>query len=222
MYIPQQFREERRDVLVTAMRDIQFAAIVTPGPDGLCATHAPVVVREEGDRLLLEFHVARGNPHWQLAGAQSMVIFQGPQAYIHPGWYASKAEHGRVVPTWTYVMVHAHGRLETIETPAELLAHLVALTDRNEAGRTVPWAVSDAPEKYIDGMTRAIVGLRVTVERLEGSWKLNQHKSDGDRRGVQSGLATEADENSQSISTLMRDLEQARAAAADKQKVNPT
>lgn len=222
MYIPQQFREERRDVLVAAMRDIQFAAIVTPGPDGLCATHAPVVVREEGDRLLLEFHVARGNPHWQLAGAQSMVIFQGPQAYIHPGWYASKAEHGRVVPTWTYVMVHAHGRLEAIETPAELLAHLVALTDRNEAGRTMPWAVSDAPEKYIDGMTRAIVGLRLTVERLEGSWKLNQHKSDGDRRGVQSGLATETAENSQSISTLMRDLEQARAPAADKQKVNPT
>jgi transcriptional regulator len=109
MYVPQQFREERRDVLVTAMRDIQLAAIVTQDADGPCATHAPVVLREEGEELLLEFHVARQNPHWQLAGQKTLAIFQGPQAYIHPGWYRSKAEHGRVVPTWTYVMVHAHG-----------------------------------------------------------------------------------------------------------------
>ena len=222
MYAPHQFREERRDILIAAMRDIQLAAVVTSGPDGLVATHVPVVVREQADDLVLEFHVARQNPHWQLAGANSLMIFQGPQAYIHPGWYESKAEHGRVVPTWTYVMVHAHGLLEAMQTEGELLSHLNQLTDQNEARREKPWAVQDAPEKYIDGMTRAIVGLRVTVERLEGSWKLNQHKSDGDRRGVQSGLATEAAENSQSISTLMRDLEQARVAAADKQKVNPT
>ena len=94
MYAPHQFREERRDVLVAAMRDIQLAAVVTSGPDGLVATHAPVVVREQADELFLEFHVARQNPHWQLAGASSLMIFQGPQAYIHPGWYQSKAEHG--------------------------------------------------------------------------------------------------------------------------------
>ena len=214
MYVPQQFREERRDVLVAAMRDIQLAAIVTQDADGPCATHAPVVVREEGDDLLLEFHVARQNPHWQLAGQKSLAIFQGPQAYIHPGWYRSKAEHGRVVPTWTYVMVHAHGTLAAMNGEAELLSHLAQLTDRNETGREQPWAVSDAPEKYIHGMTRAIVGLRMKVERLEGSWKLNQHKSDGDRAGVQSGLAAEADTNARAISALMRGLESGRMPAA--------
>lgn len=213
MYVPPQFREERRDVLVAAMRDIQLAAIVTQGADGPCATHAPVVLREEGEDVLLEFHVARQNPHWQLAGQKTLAIFQGPQAYIHPGWYRSKAEHGRVVPTWTYVMVHAHGTLAAMEGEAELLSHLAQLTDRNETARERPWAVSDAPEKYIDGMTRAIVGLRMKVERLEGSWKLNQHKSDADRAGVQAGLAGAADAGSQAISALMREREQARAGS---------
>ncbi len=213
MYVPQQFREERRDVLVTAIRDIQLAAIATPDGADLCATHAPVVVREAGDALFLEFHVARQNPHWKLTGTKSLAIFQGPQAYIHPGWYESKAEHGRVVPTWAYVMVHAHGTLAAMETEAELLAHLTQLTDRNEAGREKPWAVSDAPAKYIGGMQRGIVGLRMTVERLEGSWKLNQHKSDGDRQGVQSGLAYQTDPEAQAISALMRGLEPSPAAA---------
>ena len=209
MYAPHQFREERRDILVAAMRDIQLAAVVTSGSDGLVATHVPVVVREQADDLVLEFHVARQNPHWQLAGANSLMIFQGPQAYIHPGWYESKAEHGRVVPTWTYVMVHAHGLLEAMQTEGELLSHLNQLTDQNEARREKPWSVQDAPEKYIHGMTRAIVGLRMTVQKLEGSWKLNQHKNEADRTGVISGLSVESDPQANSISALMRGLENA-------------
>ena len=209
MYAPHQFREERRDILVAAMREIQLAAVVTSGPDGLVATHVPVVVREQADDLVLEFHVARQNPHWQLAGANSLMIFQGPQAYIHPGWYESKAEHGRVVPTWTYVMVHAHGLVEAMQTEDELLSHLNQLTDQNEARREKPWSVQDAPEKYIHGMTRAIVGLRMTVQKLEGSWKLNQHKNEADRTGVISGLSVESDPQANSISALMRGLENA-------------
>ena len=218
MYAPHQFREERRDILVAAMRDIQLAAVVTSGSDGLVATHVPVVVREQADDLVLEFHVARQNPHWQLAGANSLMIFQGPQAYIHPGWYESKAEHGRVVPTWTYVMVHAHGQLEAMQTEDELLAHLNQLTDQNEARREKPWAVQDAPEKYIHGMTRAIVGLRMTVQKLEGSWKLNQHKNEADRMGVISGLSVEPDPQANSVSALMRGLEN---AASKKEKSEP-
>ena len=218
MYAPHQFREERRDILVAAMRDIQLAAVVTSGPDGLVATHVPVVVREQADDLVLEFHVARQNPHWQLAGANSLMIFQGPQAYIHPGWYESKAEHGRVVPTWTYVMVHAHGPLEAMRTEDELLSHLNQLTDQNEARREKPWSVQDAPEKYIHGMTRAIVGLRMTVQKLEGSWKLNQHKNEADRTGVISGLSAEPDPQANSVSALMRGLEN---AASKKEKSEP-
>ena len=218
MYAPHQFREERRDILIAAMRDIQLAAVVTSGPDGLVATHVPVVVREQADDLVLEFHVARQNPHWQLAGANSLMIFQGPQAYIHPGWYESKAEHGRVVPTWTYVMVHAHGLLEAMQTEGELLSHLNQLTEQNEARREKPWAVQDAPEKYIHGMTRAIVGLRMTVQKLEGSWKLNQHKNEADRTGVISGLSAEPDPQANSVSALMRGLEN---AASKKEKSEP-
>ncbi|PRD41020.1 transcriptional regulator [Phyllobacterium phragmitis] len=214
MYAPRQFREERRDVLIGAIRDVQLAAVVTPGDDGLCATHAPVVVREDGDHLILETHVARPNPHWKLAGARSLMIFQGPQAYIHPGWYESKAEHGKVVPTWAYVAVHAHGPLTAFDAEDELLVHLAQLTSQNEAAREQPWDVSDAPQEFIKKLTRAIVGLRMTVERLEGSWKLNQHKPDGDRQGVTAGLSSEENSDSKSISALMRELESARVPAA--------
>jgi transcriptional regulator len=223
MYAPNQFHEERRDVLLAAIRDIRLASIVSPSPEGLYATHAPVVVMEQGEELLLEFHVARPNPHWKLAGPGSLMIFQGPQAYVHPGWYAGKAEHGKVVPTWTYVVVHAHGPLEVFDGEQELRVHLEALTKQNEARRETPWAVSDAPENYIRSMMRGIVGLRMRVERIEGSWKLNQHKSEPDRLGVQAGLSGEGQPSSQSIAALMRAHEEARAAdAARSHKVDQT
>ena len=207
MYAPNNAREERRDVLIAAMRDIQFAALVTIADDGMHATHLPVLLREEGDDLLLEAHVARGNRHWSLAGAPTVAIFQGPQAYIHPGWYASKKVHGRVVPTWTYIAVHAHGVLEVFDAENELLAHVGQLTRQNEQQRAEPWALSDAPEKYVHAMTRAIVGLRMRVARVEGSWKLNQHKSDADRAGVVTGLASEDNAGAHTISALMSALE---------------
>ncbi|MCC0044332.1 MAG: FMN-binding negative transcriptional regulator [Brucellaceae bacterium] len=212
MYMPSSAREERRDVLIAAMRDIQFAALVSSGPEGLHATHLPILLREEGDDLLIEAHVAKGNPHWKLAGAPTLAIFQGPQAYIHPGWYESKKEHGRVVPTWTYIAVHAHGSIEAFDAQEELLDHVGRLTSQNEEKRAEPWAVTDAPEKYLDAMTRAIVGIRMRVERIEGSWKLNQHKSDADRAGVVSGLAAEERAGAQAISAQMQALEAARPA----------
>lgn len=206
MYAPQQFREDRQDVLLGVIRDIQLAAIVTPAEDGLNATHAPVIVRQEGADLFLETHVARANEHWRLAGTKSLMIFQGPHTYIHPGWYETKQESGKVVPTWTYVVVHVHGMLSAFDDRDELLAHVTALTDQNETRRAEPWAVSDAPDQYITRMTRGIVGLRLKVERLEGSWKLNQHKSDGDKRGVTAGLAEEDDANARAVGALMRGL----------------
>jgi transcriptional regulator len=216
IYATAQSREERRDVLVAAMRDIRLAAIVSPGEDGLHATHAPVVVHEGGGALWLEFHVARPNPHWKLAPSTALAIFQGPSAYVHPGWYPSKAEHGRVVPTWTYVVVHAHGRLTAFDDRDELLAHVSELTRQKEAGREDAWQVTDAPESYIDAMSRGIVGMRLAVDRLEGSWKLNQHKSDADRAGVLAGLAGEADNDARLISTLMEQAEKNRSTAGNR------
>jgi len=215
MYVPRQFREERRDVLIAAMRDIGFATIVTSHEGGLEATHVPTVVIDDGDRIAIECHVARGNPHWKAAAnaAASMVLFQGPQAYVHPGWYASKAEHGKVVPTWNYVAVHAHGVLEIFDDERAVHAHVSRLTAQNEAGRAAPWAIGDAPEDYIAGMTKAIVGMRLVVERIEGSWKLIQHKPEADRLGAIAGLSNEAGEGARAIADLMRAGETARPKA---------
>ncbi|MGI4939825.1 MAG: FMN-binding negative transcriptional regulator, partial [Janthinobacterium lividum] len=214
MYVPRQFREERPDVLAHAMRGIQFAVLVTPGPEGLQVSHVPMVLKEAGDgSWTLETHVARPNPHWTLAaaGAASVAVFQGPQAYVSPSWYATKREHGKVVPTWNYIAVHAHGQLEAVEDPAWLLAHLDELTRANEAGREHPWEVSDAPADFVQGLTRAIIGLRLPVARVEGAWKMIQHRAEGDRLGTIGGL--EADPHGRAVAEVMRGLEVARAQA---------
>lgn len=193
MYRPQNFAEDRPDVLVAAMREIGFAALVTPSAEGLAATHAPMLVHhdEASGRVVIEAHIARANPHWKAVedGAAALAIFQGPSSYVTPSWYPSKAETGKVVPTWVYIAVHAHGQLRTIHDAAWLHRHVGALTDLHETGRAVPWQVEDAPESFVSALVRGIVGLELTVERLEGAWKLNQHKAAGDREGTRAGLA---------------------------------
>ncbi|MFT8245109.1 FMN-binding negative transcriptional regulator [Roseomonas sp. BN140053] len=211
MYVPRQFREERPEILAQAMRDIGFAALVTPAPEGLQVSHLPTVLKAEGpDGWCLETHLARPNPHWQLAGrgAPSVAIFGGPQAYVSPGWYASKREHGKVVPTWNYIAVHAHGTLELMEDADQLRSHLEDLTRAHEAGREHPWDVSDAPAEFVAGLTRAIVGLRLRVQRVEGAWKLIQHRSEADRLGTIAGL--DAEPGGQAVAAAMRALEAAR------------
>lgn len=189
MYLPEAFAETRLDVLCDAMAGIQFAALVSHAPDGLHASHIPFVVRRDGDQITLEAHVARVNDHWRAIDANSptMAIFQGPHAYISPSFYPSKAEHGKVVPTWAYIAIHAHGRLEIMDNEG-LHSQLNALTDQNEATRADPWAVSDAPKDYINALSRGIVGLRLHVDRLAGKWKINQGKSDADVAGTEAGL----------------------------------
>lgn len=189
MYRPDAFAENRRDVLLSAIADIQLAALVTPTAEGLHVTHVPMVTRADSDGIVLETHVARANPHWSAQPtAPSVAIFQGPQSYVSPSWYPSKQDHGKVVPTWVYIAVHAHGALEVRQDEPWLRRHLDALTDANEAGRPAPWQVSDAPEPFIGALSRGIVGLRLIVDRLEGSWKINQHKSEADRQGTEAGL----------------------------------
>lgn len=209
MYAPAQFREERLDILAAAIRDIRLATLVTASPDGYHASHVPMVLKEEGGGLVLETHVARPNPHWQAVAAPfaSLAVFQGPQAYVSPSWYPTKREHGRVVPTWNYVAVHAHGPLVAVEEGDWLRAHLDDLTAHNEAGRPAPWAVSDAPDDFIGKLTRGIVGLRLEVDRLEGTWKLIQHRSHGDRLGTIAGLATSARPGDVALADAMRTLE---------------
>jgi transcriptional regulator len=185
----------------------RLAVLVTHGEEGLQASHLPLLLRpDQGPNGTLYGHFARANPQWKALqnGAQALVIFAGADAYVSPGFYPSKAEHGKVVPTWNYVAVHAYGTAEVF-TDADRLRDLVsALTDRHEAGRNNPWKVADAPADYIDGMLKAIVGFALPIQCLEGKRKLSQNRSPADIAGVREGLAASPDAHDQALAHLMR------------------
>lgn len=191
MYLPPHFAEHRADVLLAALREARLFTLVTSGPGGPDADHLPLLL-EDGPGPLgrLLGHVARGNPLWTAvpAGAPALAIALGPDAYVTPSWYPSKQESGRVVPTWNYVAVHARGTLRFFEDPERLRELVTRLTERHERPRAEPWQVSDAPADYLDAMLAGIVGVELTLERLEGKWKTSQNRSAPDRRGVADGL----------------------------------
>ena len=213
MYTPRQFREDRSEALAATIRDIQLAILVTATAGDYHASHLPMVLKQENGGYVLETHVARANPHWEAfrnGPVHSLAIFQGPQAYVSPSWYETKRQHGKVVPTWNYIAVHARGPVSMVEDPAWLLSHLGELTDRNETGRDDPWAVSDAPADFIGNLVLAIVGLRLQVAQLDGSWKLIQHRPEGDRLGTAAGLSASPRGSDQAVGWIMQELELAR------------
>jgi transcriptional regulator len=194
MYQPPHFREERTEVLHELMRAHPLATLVASGPSGLEANHIPVLVDAgRGAHGVLLAHVARGNPLVGLAadGVDALAIFQGAERYVSPAWYATKQESGKVVPTWNYVVVHAHGRLRLIEDDAWLLAQITALTNRHEQPRQEPWHVDDAPETFIRAQMKGIIGIELEITRLDGKWKVSQNRPEADRTGVVSGLLAE-------------------------------
>lgn len=194
MYVPSQFEETRLPALHAAMRDAGLATLVTDGPGGLEANHVPVLLdAARGPFGTLLGHVARANPVWRGSPEhrRALAVFLGPDVYVTPSWYPTKRRTGEVVPTWNYVAVHAHGTLRFFEDEARLLAIVTGLTERREAGRAEPWAVADAPEAYVRGMLRGIVGFELAIERLEGKRKMSQNRSAEDRAGVAEGLARE-------------------------------
>ena len=194
MYIPASYREDDLTTLHAFLDAHPLAALVTAvdGPASLYATHLPLVLeRGVGPLGTLRGHLARANPHArQLATGTvpALVLFSGPDAYITPNWYPLKAEHGRVVPTWNYVAVHAFGTAVLRDDPEFLHAHLEALVAHHEATRSMAWKVSDAPEDFIAQQARAIIGLEIQIDRLEGKWKMSQNRSAADIDGVIAGL----------------------------------
>ena len=190
MYMPDHFRIEDVPRMQALMRARPFTTLVSSGPGGLFASHLPTVLKEDGPFGVIECHLARANPHWrELAeGNEALMIFRGPDGYITPNWYVSKAEHGKVVPTWNFVAVHAHGRPEVVDDPDWKQRHVSELTAQHESGAAKPWAVADAPESYIATMLRGIVGFRFAVTRLEGKWKMSQNREARDQAGVVDGL----------------------------------
>lgn len=191
MYTPAHFREDRLPVLNDAIHQARLATLVTLGDDGLDASHVPVVLdATTGPYGVIEGHLSRANPQWRSANpaAAALAIFTGPDAYITPSWYPAKQQTGRVVPTWNYVAVHAHGHMEFFDDSAQLLALVTRLTDRHEAGRPAPWAVSDAPDDYIQTLLKGVIGFRLRISRLEGKWKASQNRPSDDRAAVMQGL----------------------------------
>ncbi|MDA0205346.1 MAG: FMN-binding negative transcriptional regulator [Acidobacteria bacterium] len=190
MYAAKSFREDRLSVLQEFIVEHSFATVVSQGPQGIEASHVPLIIdRTRGPKGMLRGHFARANPHWQsLADGEVLSIFHGPHAYITPSWYASKREHGRVVPTWDYLAVHAHGVARVFDDAKELRTLIEDLTDQHESNRPAPWKVTDAPDEYIEGAMRAIVGFELTLTRIEGIWKMSQNRPAADRAGVVTGL----------------------------------
>jgi transcriptional regulator len=187
------FREERVPVLHQMIREHGLATLVTLGPDGLTADHIPMELdADTGSLGTLLGHVSRANPIWRrpAADVEALSVFQGAQSYITPAWYETKRESGKVVPTWNYVAVHAHGRIRAIEDRAWLRAFVERLTDRYEADRPDRWRVTDAPEAFVEGLLKGIVGIEIPIARIEGKWKVSQNRPGADRAGVAAGLRT--------------------------------
>ncbi len=190
MYVPPAFREDDLPTLYALMRETPLANLVTATDEGLMATPLPLFLApDEGPYGTLYGHLARANPQWkQQSLGEAMVLFTGPEAYVSPSWYASKEEHGKVVPTWNYIAVHAYGPAEFFDDADRLLEAVTRLTDLHERRRAAPWAVTDAPVDFIRAQLRGIVGLRLPITRIQGKRKMSQNRSAEDRAGVAAGL----------------------------------
>jgi transcriptional regulator len=191
MYQPVHFREDRIEVQHDLIRSHPLGLLISAGPGGLVANPIPFVIDADASpRGTLRCHMARSNPHWQdlAAGEQCLVVFQGPQRYVTPSWYATKKETGKVVPTWNYVTVHAWGAPQVIEDTAWLRRQIEDLTNLNEGILPAPWKVDDAPADYLASQIKGIVGVEIPIERSEGKWKVSQNRPAIDRAGVVEGL----------------------------------
>ena len=191
MYLPSHFEQQAPEALHALMREHPLATLVTVRSDGPTADHIPLEF--DAATRTLRGHVARANPLWrESAGHPVLAVFCGPQTYVSPSWYPSKATTHKVVPTWNYTVVHAHGNLQTVEDAPWLHKLVSRLTHHHESTRAQPWTVNDAPDDYVQQMLRAIVGIQIPVERLVGKWKISQNRSVDDRLGVADGLAGES------------------------------
>jgi transcriptional regulator len=209
MYQPPLFREERLEVLHGLIRTHPFGLIISVRPDGEPVANAIPLLLDaaSGGKGMLRGHLARANPQWKLLAAtgRALIVFQGPYSYVTPSWYETKKETGKVVPTWNYVIVQARGAVKIHEDAAWLRTHVGALTDSHEEGRQDPWAVSDAPESFIDSQLKGIVGFEIEISSLEGKWKVSQNRPVPDRVGVVEGLTTDDRQGNAEMVRLVRE-----------------
>ena len=213
MYLPKQFAETRIPVLHQLARAHSLATLIAVVDGELLVNHVPLLLdAEPAPYGTLRGHLARANPAAQAftdSATDTLAVFQGPHSYISPSWYPSKRAHGKVVPTWNYAVVHAHGSVRTHHDADWLLAHVSRLSDTHEASQDQPWRVDDAPPEFIDKMLTAIVGIEIPIRELNGKWKMSQNRSPADRGGVLSGLQARTDQHQDAragaVAELMRE-----------------
>lgn len=205
MYTPPAFREDDPSVLHAMILETRVANVVTATAEGLLATPLPLfLVPDEGLHGTLYGHLARANTQWKQAPiGEAMAIFDGLDAYITPYWYATKREHGKVVPTWNYVAVHAYRPVEFFDDEARLLDVVTRLTTLHENPRRQPWAANDAPDNFIGTQLRGIIGLRLPIMRIEGKRKMSQNRSAEDRAGVVASLAASERDSDRMVAALL-------------------
>jgi transcriptional regulator len=206
MYTPNHFKEERTEVLHQLVHDHPLGLLVTLSDQGLDATPLPFLLDVAPDGgAVLRAHVARTNPLWKEARTdiETLVVFQGPQAYISPNWYPTKAENGKAVPTWNYITVQARGHLVVRDDTTWLRELVTRLTQRHEAPQAKPWTLGDAPPEYIDAMLRAIVGIEIPLNSLQGKWKVSQNHPAVNREGVTKGLRSQGGDQGLAMATAV-------------------
>jgi transcriptional regulator len=207
MYVPPHFEETRLEVLHELIRARPLATVVTLSADGINANHIPLHLCEQQGRLgALRGHVARSNPMWRdrVEDVEALAIFQGAHGYISPSWYPTKREHGKVVPTWNYAVVHAYGPLRVIDDPVWLRELLEVLVRRHEASSIAPWSISDAPPEFIERMIGSIVGFEIVISRLNGKWKASQNQPAENRAGVVEALKQRGDPTAIEMAELVQ------------------
>lgn len=207
MYVSKHHQFNDCEAVSALMQSHPLGAWVCHSRDGLVANHVPFFLdRTRGPHGVLMGHVARANPVWRLlsAGTPSVVMFQGAESYITPSWYPTKGEHGKVVPTWNYVVAHAHGTARAMQEPDWMLDMLNRLTDSQESRQASPWRVSDAPSGYIEKLVRGIVGIEIPIDRLEGKFKASQDEATPDRHGTVKGLQSNISDRSRAMAELVR------------------
>jgi transcriptional regulator len=206
MYNPPHFRNDDVAALHAAIRAHGFGSLVTVGADGIEVSHVPMLVDPAPAPYgTLIGHLSKANEQWRRArpDVPALAMFLGPDAYITPAWYATKQESGKVVPTWNYVAIHASGALRFFHEPERLLGVVTRLTDAHEAGRAEPWKVTDAPDDYVAGMLKGIVGFELTITKLDGKFKMSQNRPALDRAGVVEGLARDGGETKAAVARLV-------------------
>jgi transcriptional regulator len=204
MYTPAQFAAEDADALIARLAKRWAGVLVTVDADGApVGTHLPILWDVE--KKIATGHIARANPQWEQGDGKGLIVLNGPEAYVSPGWYPSKAEHGKAVPTWNYEAVHLTGRVEWFDDAARLEVVVRDLSALYETDQPRPWTIADAPRPYIDALLRGIVGVTLHVERVEAKRKLSQNKRGPDYDSVANALAASTDPLAREVGVLMRD-----------------